>query len=469
MPDYSLADILLAAGRGGAFGTMTPQEEAVTPANALDRLVSGAGQTIGKAVMAPGNAYKYGGTTEEMIQPAADLAMLMIGTPGGTGGLGSGMRPLSFTEKMAQDKDLAFQRTQKYGSTGDYGLGTVKRTEPDAPKGSMEYSSDRLMSSLRDTQRQLQEYKNPSQGPLLAPGESMNDFSLFSGGNEKAGATIAGIRAYHGSPYDFDKFDLSRIGTGEGAQSYGHGLYFAENPAVARDYKKRLAPGNAENITPDDEAISAIKPKWDEVVAKLRAAREASGEKMTAETAALQNHLDALHDHAVSDTLSRKPWLTQGRMYEVNINAKPEQFIDWDKPLSQQLPAVQDIAREIGFTPGAQAEFGLPWLNKGLGLPVETRNPLGGDIYRRMAQTEPHEASAALNQAGIPGIKYLDQGSRQMVGLARQMDRWPPYRSPTSNYVVFNPDLIDILRKYAVPGMATPAGLLQALSQEQQQ
>ena len=42
-----------------------------------------------------------------------------------------------------------------------------------------------------------------------------------------------GIRAYHGSPHDFDAFDLSKIGTGEGAQVYGHGLYFAENPAVS--------------------------------------------------------------------------------------------------------------------------------------------------------------------------------------------------------------------------------------------
>ena len=50
-------------------------------------------------------------------------------------------------------------------------------------------------------------------------------------------ATIAkalmGIKAYHCWPHDFDKFDLTKIGTGEGAQVYGHGLYFAENPAVS--------------------------------------------------------------------------------------------------------------------------------------------------------------------------------------------------------------------------------------------
>lgn len=33
---------------------------------------------------------------------------------------------------------------------------------------------------------------------------------------------LKAIRAYHGSPHDFDKFDMSKIGTGEGAQAYGH-------------------------------------------------------------------------------------------------------------------------------------------------------------------------------------------------------------------------------------------------------
>jgi len=43
-------------------------------------------------------------------------------------------------------------------------------------------------------------------------------------------AAVKGIKAYHGSPHDFDKFSMQKIGTGEGAQAYGHGLYFAENP-----------------------------------------------------------------------------------------------------------------------------------------------------------------------------------------------------------------------------------------------
>ena len=58
----------------------------------------------------------------------------------------------------------------------------------------------------------------------------------LAGGFAGTTTPAKGIRAYHGSPYDFEKFDLSKIGTGEGAQAYGHGLYFAENPAVAAEY-----------------------------------------------------------------------------------------------------------------------------------------------------------------------------------------------------------------------------------------
>src|SRR3990167_2027108 len=49
---------------------------------------------------------------------------------------------------------------------------------------------------------------------------------------------LGGLTAFHGSPHKFDKFDMSKVGAGEGAQAYGHGLYFAENPEVAKSYTK---------------------------------------------------------------------------------------------------------------------------------------------------------------------------------------------------------------------------------------
>jgi hypothetical protein len=284
------------------------------------------------------------------------------------------------------------------------------------------------------------------------------------------------IRAYHGSPYDFERFDMSKIGTGEGAQAYGHGLYFAENKGVAADYRKRLAPGNPANVTPDEEAVAAIKPKWDEISTKLRAVREASGERMTPESSALQNHLDALYDHAMQDTLDRKPWLTQGRMYEVNIHAQPEQFLDWDKPLAQQAPEVQQIAAHWPKATGEEIYRGLS-----RAVTQDPTNPLW-----RFGTRNPDVATEYLREAGIPGIKYLDQGSRhidlhamkegdkffavnpdkvkQSEAFNSREDAWrwinaEKERTQTSNYVLFRDDIIDIVKKYGWAGLAAMTGI----------
>lgn len=46
--------------------------------------------------------------------------------------------------------------------------------------------------------------------------------------------------AWHGSPHDFDEFDLGAIGSGEGNQAHGWGLYFAKSKRVSDNYKKTL-------------------------------------------------------------------------------------------------------------------------------------------------------------------------------------------------------------------------------------
>jgi hypothetical protein len=50
------------------------------------------------------------------------------------------------------------------------------------------------------------------------------------------------MMAFHGSPHKFDKFSLEKIGTGEGNQAYGYGLYFAGDKKIAEWYKNKLAP-----------------------------------------------------------------------------------------------------------------------------------------------------------------------------------------------------------------------------------
>ena len=53
---------------------------------------------------------------------------------------------------------------------------------------------------------------------------------------------LMGATAWHGTPHKImGKFDISKVGTGEGNQSFGHGMYFAENPSVAKQYQAALS------------------------------------------------------------------------------------------------------------------------------------------------------------------------------------------------------------------------------------
>jgi hypothetical protein len=233
---------------------------------------------------------------------------------------------------------------------------------------------------------------------------------------------VRGVRAYHGSPHDFNRFDLSKIGTGEGAQAYGHGLYFAENEDIARHYRDALA----------NPPLFGVK----------NAVRRAQG-------------LDPL------------PRPGPGHMYEVNIRANPDQFLDWDKPLREQPEAVRRLA---GWSPDADAQYRAALKDETdrlydelMGGPsfvssqmpprpagaapmdwtgaqfYESSKLVPGDYRDKVAATE------RLREAGVPGIKYLDAGSRNDGEGSR-------------NYVVFDDKLIDILRKYGIPLMAAGTG-----------
>lgn len=53
-------------------------------------------------------------------------------------------------------------------------------------------------------------------------------------------AIVHNQTAYHGTPHTFDTFDLGAIGTGEGRQAHGWGLYFAQDKRVSEGYQSRL-------------------------------------------------------------------------------------------------------------------------------------------------------------------------------------------------------------------------------------
>ena len=77
------------------------------------------------------------------------------------------------------------------------------------------------------------------------------------GGGGGGAEAVQGIKAYHGSAADFERFDPRRIGSGEGAASYGYGHYFAEEPQVAESYRKQLS-GRAAHGSFDRYPIAAV-------------------------------------------------------------------------------------------------------------------------------------------------------------------------------------------------------------------
>ena len=75
----------------------------------------------------------------------------------------------------------------------------------------------------------------------VTPTDATQTFPTKDGG--VVGPASFSISAFHGTPHKVDKFSTEQIGTGEGAQAYGWGLYFAESKDVAQDYKESLSGG----------------------------------------------------------------------------------------------------------------------------------------------------------------------------------------------------------------------------------
>jgi hypothetical protein len=65
-------------------------------------------------------------------------------------------------------------------------------------------------------------------------------------------------RAFHGSPHEFERFSLEKIGTGEGAQVFGHGLYFTSKKEIADYYRRQLAGRERVIVGGKDETQQAM-------------------------------------------------------------------------------------------------------------------------------------------------------------------------------------------------------------------
>jgi hypothetical protein len=239
-------------------------------------------------------------------------------------------------------------------------------------------------------------------------------------------APTKGITAYHGSPHDFDKFDTTKIGTGEGAQAYGHGLYFAEAEGVAKQYRDVLSTPTKPEGMPDVVFGGLRSGDFSKLAEMPPAARKTFAAKEMADAEAelkaassSQSGIDMMRVPELRRRVEAYKWLAEnpetslsppGRLYEVRINADPESFLDWDKPIGQQPKAVQD------YFESADIPMREPWKESGAWPHIkgETlyKEISGGGTRGAHAKGMHTDASATLRDAGIPGIKYLDQGSR---------------------------------------------------------
>jgi len=231
---------------------------------------------------------------------------------------------------------------------------------------------------------------------------------------------------WHGSPHKFDKFDSSKIGTGEGAQAYGHGLYLADNPAVAQQYKEALSKYetmiNGQPLTPQhpqfQAGMSIAANGYDNAL--INAQKQAASGFVNKDYAARQiADIEALKSAQIKQVKG-------GNVYKVDLpDEHIAKMLDWDKPVSESIRA--------GPSKTAMDQFGS-------GLTGTSGEHLYKEVIHNFKVAgHPNPTQAAtdwLRAQGIPGIRYLDGGSR--AGGAG-----------SSNYVIFpqNEGLLKILER----------------------
>jgi hypothetical protein len=284
---------------------------------------------------------------------------------------------------------------------------------------------------------------------------------------------IPGLRLYHGSPHDFDRFSMSKIGTGEGAQAYGHGLYFAENEGIARSYRDNLLDARIPQV---NEQLKELSREMGKISSGYRQWKPGFAD----EGKALAEEYDSLLDER-----SRM----KGRMYEVNVNANPEDFLDWDKPFASADDLERFAARFDAVDPALRKrieDFG--YVRQQMGQPMPDGNDIIREVMGGIGSKDAARASETMREAGIPGIRYLDAGSRSFTPTTikdtprgselywgndpNPVDVFPTrqaaeeaakqFDTRSRNYVVFDENLINIVRKYGIAGAAAALGVSQA-------
>jgi hypothetical protein len=232
---------------------------------------------------------------------------------------------------------------------------------------------------------------------------------------------ILPLDVYHGSPYKFDRFDASKIGSGEGAQAYGHGLYFAEVPEVAKGYQATLGHKGALDL--EHEAIQRGIPLSREAqIEFMRQSMRDMPPKITVKN--LQNaNIEArsLDEDKLAGLVKDYKESKQGSLYKVDLpDEQIAKMLDWDKPLSEQSDAVKAALKGIETKFPKIPDFNLrKWMDT---------DPLAStfhNVINRDLGVDPSLIANVFKEQGIPGIKYLDATSRDAGKGTRNFVTFP--------------------------------------------
>jgi hypothetical protein len=194
--------------------------------------------------------------------------------------------------------------------------------------------------------------------------------------------SVSPLDVYHGTPHTLPpternplgEFDASKIGTGEGAQAYGYGIYTAEARKTGERYRSQLAPErNASDlntkmrfvqvgekpINPDtfdvdvsQELIDAAKSGKKEFLdfanqKKSRWEQLAKDESYKFQPYA-EEKVKAYDDLIKEAEKSGVKYTGAGNLYKIDLpDEKIATMMDWDKPLSQQSAQVKEALKGI--------------------------------------------------------------------------------------------------------------------------
>lgn len=263
-----------------------------------------------------------------------------------------------------------------------------------------------------------------------------------------------GFGATHDSPIRHEgKFDWrAHQGKGEGNASFGAGTYLSTADGVHRSYKQQFT-ASTENEFWGTERIAGGM-----FVEKAREANPTlRGEALRNEALRLANghkgeegfefwKTEGMQDikSAPAGAFAYDPSPT----YHVSVNIKPEQLLDWDKPLSKQSALVQKALDNL-YSDKEIGTGNIEDLHRGAATGAQLYSVFVRELGSQRA------ASDALQEYGILGHKYAASGGRN--------DAHPNFviyddAKITTNYVHFDKSATNPSRNntsQAYPGIKT--------------